>query len=189
MRFFDAERKENDKFRRNKQKKNLPWVKVYKGEICRNKDACNKSVDYMPVVFALFPDRIQHKERYKRNRKSVNEYKPPVEPGYPAEDIDQKSKSPYSEKNKRGYNFAVEVTFLFFESFGLFPAVVGTEKIIDGNAEDFAHIFQNIRVGNSFGSFPFGNAFIGIIKKFAEFRLGHSLGGAEIYYIACGYNF
>ena len=65
MRFFNAERKKNDKFRRNKQKQDLPWIETYEGKIGGKKNACNKSVNYMAVVFSLFPDGIQNKKSNK----------------------------------------------------------------------------------------------------------------------------
>lgn len=65
MRFFDAEGKENYKFRGNKQKKNLPWVKAKEGKICRKKNACNKGINYMAVVFSAFPNGIEHQKRNK----------------------------------------------------------------------------------------------------------------------------
>ena len=78
MRFFDAERKENNKFRRDKQKKYLPRIITYKSEIYRQKNTCNKPIDYMAVVFSLFPDGIENKKSYERDRKGIDEKKPPV---------------------------------------------------------------------------------------------------------------
>ena len=189
MRFFDAERKKNDEFRRNKQKQDLPWIETYEGQIGGKKNACNKSVNYMAVVFSLFPNGIQHKKSYERDRNSIDEKKPPVCLKKPSDYIDEKCKSPDSEKNERCYNFAVEIPFRFFKAFRFFPTVMGIQKIIDGDAENFAHFFKNVSIGNSLGPFPFGNTFVGIVKKFAEFRLGHSFCGAKVYNIACGYNF
>ena len=155
MRFFDAERKKNNKFRRNQQKKNLPWIVAHIGEIDRKEYACNKAINYMAVVFSLFPNRIKNKKSNKRNRKGIDKNQPPVESGNPAKNINQKGNGPDSKKNKRGYDLAVEVAFLFFKAFRRFPTIVGVEKIIDGNAKNLAHFFKNICVGNSLGSFPF----------------------------------
>ena len=124
MRFFDAKRKKNNKFGRNEKKQYLPWVIASECYINGYKDACNKSIDYMAVVFPLFPNGIQHKESYKGNRKSIDKNKPPVETVDPAEDIDKKSQSPDSEKHKHGYNFAVEASFFFFKTFRRFPCIV-----------------------------------------------------------------
>ena len=126
MRFFDAERKKNDKFRRNEQKQDLPGIEAYKGQIQRKKNACNKGVDYVAVVFSLFPNGIQHKKSNKRNRNCVDEKKPPVRFKKPADYVNQEGESPDSEKDKSGYNSAVEIAFRFFKAFRLFPTVMGT---------------------------------------------------------------
>ena len=78
MRFFDAERKKNNKFRRNKKKQNLPGIIASEGEINGYKNACNKSIDDMAVVFSLFPNGIENKKSDERNRNGINEKKPPV---------------------------------------------------------------------------------------------------------------
>ena len=78
MRFFYPERKENQKFRRNKKKQNLPGVITSERYINGYKDACNKSIDDMAVVFSLFPDGIENKKSDERNRNGINEKKPPV---------------------------------------------------------------------------------------------------------------
>jgi hypothetical protein len=126
MRFFDAERKKNNEFRRKEQKKNLPRIIVNKGEICRKKDACNKSIDDVAVVFSLFPNGIENKKSDKRNRNGIDEKKPPVCFKEPADYINKKRQSPDSENYKNGDNVAVKVAFIFFKAFRALPTVMGT---------------------------------------------------------------
>ena len=125
MRFFDSGRKENQKFRRNKKKQNLPWIIASEGEINGYKDACNKSIDYVAVVFSLLPDGIKNKKSDERNRNGIDEKKPPVCFKKPADYINQKRKGPDSENYKKGDNVAVKVAFLFFKAFRALPTVVG----------------------------------------------------------------
>ena len=87
MRFFDAKRKKNNKFRRNKKKQYLPGVIASERYINGYKDACNKSIDYMAVVFSLFPNGIENQKRYQGNNKSIGEKKQPVFFVKPADNV------------------------------------------------------------------------------------------------------
>ena len=109
----------------------------------------------MAVVFSAFPNGIEHKKRYQRNRKGIDKKQPPVRFKKPADYINKERKSPYSGNCNGGYNLAAKTSFGFFKTFGFFPTVVGIEDIINGNAENFAHFFKNISIGNSLGPFPF----------------------------------
>ena len=128
---------------------------AYEGKIYRKEDACNKGIDYMAVVFSAFPNGIENQKSYKRNRKRIDKKQPPVRFKKPAYYINKERKSPYSGNCNGGYNLAAKTSFGFFETFGFFPTVVGIEDIINGNAENFAHFFKNISIGNSLGPFPF----------------------------------
>ena len=117
MRFFDAERKKNNKLRRNYKKKYLPGVIAYESKIYRKKNACNKGMDYMAVVFSAFPNGIEHKKRYQRNRKRIDKKQPPVRFKKPADYINKERKSPYSGNCNGDYNLAAKTSFGFFKTF------------------------------------------------------------------------
>ena len=140
MRFFDPEREKNDEFRGDYQKKDLPGIITYKSEINGRKNACDDGINDMAVVFSAFPNGIENQKGYQRNGNGIDKKHPPAIFHEPADDINKKSESPGSDKRNGGYNTAAEsaLRFCFFRRF---PFVVGREKIIYGDTENFAHEF------------------------------------------------